>query len=371
MTADLMYLKSLSLINFKSYQQADFQFSSKLNCFVGNNGVGKTNLLDAIHYLSLTKSYFNAIDTQNIHYDADLFMIQGTFENESKTDTIACSVQRSKKKKLNRNRKEYTKLSDHIGLFPVVMISPADASLVLSGSEERRKFMDAVISQYDRDYLNDLIHYNRALVQRNKLIKDFQKEGRFSESSLALWDEQLVPAGERIYKKRVEFIRDLIPKFQKYYNIISEKKELVSLVYNSQLHDQDFRDQLQAHREKDRILQYTTFGIHKDDLDLMLGDHSMKKVGSQGQQKTYLVSLKFAKSDFIKDITGKKPILLLDDIFDKFDAKRVAQIIRIISESEFGQIFITDTHQTRLDDILSKMETDYKVFRINKKISEI
>jgi len=366
-----MYLKSLSLLNFKSYQQAEFLFSSNLNCFVGDNGMGKTNLLDAIYYLSLTKSYFNSIDTQNIHFDAELFMIQGTFESDQKSDTVTCSVRRSKKKKFSRNKKEYTKLSEHIGLLPVVMISPADASLVLSGSEERRKFMDAVISQYDKKYLDDLIHYNRALLQRNKLLKDFQKEGQFSESSLALWDEQLIPAGERIYAKRVEFIKDLIPKFQKYYNIISEKKEVVNLRYNSQLHDQDFRGQLLAHREKDRILQYTTFGIHKDDLELILGDHSIKKVGSQGQQKTYLVSLKFAKSDFIREITGKKPILLLDDIFDKFDAKRVAQIIRIISESEFGQIFITDTHQTRLDDILSKMNTDYKVFRINQKVSEL
>ena len=368
---DPMYLQSLSLINFKSYRQADFKFSSKLNCFVGNNGVGKTNLLDAIYYLSLTKSYFNSIDTQNIHYDAEMFMIQGTFENDHKPDTITCSVRRTKKKKFSRNKKDYTRLSEHVGRYPVVMISPADASLVLSGSEERRKFMDAVISQYDKKYLDDLIHYNRALSQRNKLLKDFHKEGRFNESSLALWDEQLIIPGERIHAKRVEFIKDLIPKFQKYYDIISEKKETVGLTYESQLHGRDYREQLLAHREKDRILQYSTFGIHKDDLDLILGDHSMKKVGSQGQQKTYLVSLKFAKSDFIREITGRKPILLLDDIFDKFDARRVSQIIRIISESEFGQIFVTDTHQTRLDDILSRMNTDYKVFRINEKVSEL
>ncbi len=366
-----MYLKILSLINFKNYEQAEFQFSGKLNCFVGNNGVGKTNLLDAIHYLSLTKSYFNSIDTQNIRHEADLFMIQGSFEHEEKSDTITCSVRRNKKKKFSKNKKEYQRLADHIGLFPVVMISPEDSALVMVGSEQRRKFMDAVISQYDRKYLEDLINYNRALLQRNQLLKAFYKEHKFDAASLALWDEQLVPPGERIHARRVEFIRNLIPKFQNYYDTISEKKEIVGLKYRSQLEGKNFREELKAHNEKDRILQYTTFGVHKDDLDLLLEDHPIRKVGSQGQQKTYLVALKLAKFECIRQTTAKKPILLLDDIFDKFDASRVTQIIKIISEREFGQIFITDTNQDRLDTILSKMGTDYKIFKINNAISEL
>ena len=366
-----MYLEKLSLINFKNYEQADFEFSSKLNCFVGDNGMGKTNLLDAIHYLSLTKSYFTSIDSQNIRHFAEFFMVRGGFYFDDKTQTILCSVQRNRKKKFSRNKKDYKKLADHIGLIPVVMISPADSALILDGSEMRRKFLDAVISQYDHKYLEDLIHYNRALLQRNILLKSFFKEGRFQQEALELWNEQIIPPGERIHKKRVDFVQNLLPGFQDYYNIISSWKEKVGLSYKSQLHNNDFRTLLKENREKDGILQYTTVGIHKDDLQLELNGHPIKKSGSQGQQKTYLVALKFAKFKFIQEITGKKPILLLDDIFDKFDASRVKQIIQIISGSEFGQIFITDTHRTRLEEILQQLKADHKVFRINHEISEI
>lgn len=366
-----MHLEKLSLINFKNYVQADFNYSARLNCFVGNNGTGKTNLLDAIHYLSLTKSYFNLVDSQNIKYDAEFFMIKGIFQMEQRTETVSCSVQRNRKKKFSRNKKDYKRLAEHIGLLPVVMISPSDSAIVTEGSEERRKFMDTVISQYDRSYLDDLIHYNRALVQRNKLLKTFAKEERYLPESLELWDEQLIPPGERIFKKRVDFIQKLIPKFQKYYETISLRNEQIGLEYRSQLYNSDFREKLVQCREKDRILQYSTVGIHKDDLELKLDNRPIKRVGSQGQQKTFLVSLKFAKFDFIRDITGKQPILLLDDIFDKFDAKRVEQIIQIISNPEFRQIFITDTHKTRLENILTRIKADYKVFRINDKVTEI
>lgn len=366
-----MNLERLSLINFKNYEQADFHFSTKLNCFVGDNGMGKTNLLDAIHYLSLTKSFFTSIDSQNIKYHSEFFMVKGDFNLDEKTQTIACSVQRNRKKKFTRNKKDYKKLADHIGLIPVVMISPADSALILGGSEIRRKFMDAVISQYDRKYLEDLINYNRALLQRNILLKSFFKDGRFEPESLELWNDQLIPPGERIHKRRIEFVSNLLPKFQDYYNTISSWKEKVGLSYKSQLHDNDFRELLTRNRDKDGILQYTTIGIHKDDLQLELNDHPIKRVGSQGQQKTYLVALKFAKFNFMQQVTGKKPILLLDDIFDKFDASRVEQIIQIISEPEYGQIFITDTHRTRLEEILQQLNADHKVFRINHEVSEI
>lgn len=366
-----MFLESLSLINFKNYAQAQFSFTEKLNCFVGDNGMGKTNLLDAIHYLSLTKSFFNSIDGQNIKYEEPFFMIQGKFKTDDRLQTVACSVQRNRKKKFSLNKKDYKKLAEHIGLLPVVMISPADSALVLSGSEERRKFIDAVISQYDKSYLEDLILYNRALSQRNKLLKSFFREGRFDPKSLELWDEQLIPRGDRIFDKRVDFIEKLRPKFQYYYQNISLGKEKVGLKYKSQLLEADFRELLRTNREKDGILQYTTVGIHKDDLELQLNGYPIKKFGSQGQQKTYLVSLKFAKFDFIREITNKKPLLLLDDVFDKFDADRVKQIIDIISRKEFGQIFITDTSQARLENIFEQVDADYKVFKIRNGTVEI
>jgi len=366
-----MHLQNISLINFKNYSQVELEFSARINCFVGNNGVGKTNILDAIHYLSLSKSFFNSIDSQNIKYEEDFFVIQGDFLRENTQEKIYCSSKRNRKKKFKRNKKEYQRLADHIGLLPVVMISPADSNLITGGSDERRKFINAVISQYDRNYLNDLIQYNKALAQRNKLLKDFVRLGRFDAESLELWDDQLIPLSQKIYTKRVDFINKLVPVFQKYYDSISLGKETVGLVYQSQHNDGNFRDVFREALDKDRILQYTTRGIHKDDLVLELDDYQIKRVGSQGQQKTFLVALKFAKYEFIKEVSGSNPILLLDDVFDKFDASRVTQIIQLVSENQFGQIFITDTHQSRLEKILSELSADFRLFRINKEIEEI
>jgi len=366
-----MHLQNISLINFKNYSQVELEFSARINCFVGNNGVGKTNILDAIHYLSLSKSFFNSIDSQNIKYEEDFFVIQGDFLRENTQEKIYCSSKRNRKKKFKRNKKEYQRLADHIGLLPVVMISPADSNLITGGSDERRKFINAVISQYDRNYLNNLIQYNKALAQRNKLLKDFVRLGRFDAESLELWDDQLIPLSQKIYTKRVDFINKLVPVFQKYYDSISLGKETVGLVYQSQHHDGNFRDVFREALDKDRILQYTTRGIHKDDLVLELDDYQIKRVGSQGQQKTFLVALKFAKYEFIKEVSGSNPILLLDDVFDKFDASRVTQIIQLVSENQFGQIFITDTHQSRLEKILSELSADFRLFRINKEIEEI
>lgn len=360
-----MYLKELSLINFKNYSQSELVFSPKINCFIGSNGVGKTNLLDAIYYLSMCKSYLNPIDSQNVRYNEDFFVLQGDYLLKDKNESIYCGLKKNKKKQFKRNKKEYQKLSDHIGLLPVVMISPTDNSLILDGSDERRKFMDSVISQYDKVYLDNLIRYNRALVQRNKLLKDFYQHRSFDADTLDIWDEQLVALAEKVYRVRVKFVEELIPIFQEYYTRISGDKETVQLVYNSQLHESDFRDLLKDALEKDRIVQHTTVGVHKDDLTLTLENYPIKKAGSQGQQKTFLVSLKLAQFDFIKHISGFKPILLLDDIFDKFDKERVRQIIELVAENHFGQIFITDTSQDRLENILGEIKIQHHIFIID------
>jgi len=359
-----MYLKNLNLTNFKNYELNELEFSSKINCFTGNNGVGKTNILDAIHYLSLTKSFFNNIDSISIRHEEDYFIIQGTFERDGEEDRIYCAFQKQKQKLLKRNGKEYQKLSDHIGRYPVVMISPSDSALITEGSEDRRRFMNKIVSQYNREYLDAILRYGKALQQRNKLLKDFRSSGKFDSDSLSIWDAQLVKYGTYVFNEREVLVNELIPVFQEYYSHISSGKEKVKLNYRSQLSEGNFREALNNSMTKDRILEYTTVGIHKDDLLLEMDDYSVKSLGSQGQQKSYLVALKLAKFDYIKRKAGFSPILLLDDIFDKFDAERVEQIIRLVGNHRFGQIFITDTHQSRLQEILTSHNTDYKLFSI-------
>ncbi len=366
-----MYLQNLSLINFKNFEQAELQFLSKVNCFVGNNGAGKTNLLDAIYYLSFCKSYFNSIDNQNIKHNENFFLIQGNYYRDEKIENIYCGIKRNQRKIFKRNKKQYNKLYEHIGLLPCVMISPADNYFITEGSEERRKFIDGVVSQFDKQYLKDLINYNRALNQRNKLLKDFSKNtNSFDLETLEIWNEQLINLGKKIYNKRVKFINELTPIFQKYYDFISIGNEKVELVYQSQLHNADFQELLNSSLEKDRILQYTTTGVHKDDLSLKLEKYPLKKFGSQGQQKTFLLALKMAQFDFIKKIQNYKPILLLDDIFDKLDAQRVKQIIKLVADNNFGQIFITDTNKDRVESILSDISIEYKLFIIDNGIVE-
>ena len=359
-----MYLKKLALTNFKNYELNELEFSPKINCFVGNNGVGKTNILDAIHYLSLTKSFFNSIDSISIKHGEDYFIIRGTFVRDDEEDQIYCAFQKQKQKLLKRNGKEYKKLSDHVGKYPVVMISPADTALITEGSEDRRKFMNKIISQYSAEYLDSVLKYSKALQQRNKFLKDINTSGNFDPDVLAIWDAQLVKYGSYVYNEREVLINELIPVFQEYYSLISSGKESVKLKYRSHLSEGNFAETLQNSFNKDRYLEYTTIGIHKDDLLLEMDDFLVKSLGSQGQQKSYLVALKLAKFDYIKRKAGFSPILLLDDIFDKFDAERVEQIIRLVGNHRFGQIFITDTHQNRLKDILSSHKTDYKLFRI-------
>jgi DNA replication and repair protein RecF len=361
-----MYLKKLSLTFFKNYDQAELMFSPKINCFVGNNGVGKTNILDAIHYLSLTKSFFNNIDSINIKHNEEYFIVQGSLVRDNEEDNIFCAFHRQKQKILKRNGKEYQKLSDHVGRYPVVMISPADNALITEGSEVRRKFLNKIISQYDSGYLDSVLKYNKVLQQRNKLLKDFKMSGRFDADTLSIWDSQLIKYGTYIFRERDVLVDELIPVFNEYYSSISSGKEIVKLVYRSHLKDGDFDQMLRNSVDKDRILEYTTVGIHKDDLILEMDDYPVKSLGSQGQQKSYLVALKLAKFDYIKRKAGFSPILLLDDIFDKFDAARVEQIIRLVGNHRFGQIFITDTHKSRLQDILTTVDSDYKLFKISE-----
>lgn len=360
-----MHLQSLSLMNFKNFEEAEIKFSPRINCFVGNNGVGKTNLLDAIHYLCLCKSYFNPVDTQNIRHINEFAIIQGQFSSGENTDEVLCSIHHNRKKVFKRNKKEYSKLAEHIGLFPLVMISPEDSSLIMEGSDERRKFLNSVISQYNKEYLTDTIHYNKLLSQRNKILKDTGGQGSADENMLEIYDTQMVPLAERIFHNRSVFTQKLTPIFRQYYHSIAPLHENIDLLYHSQLHEGDYPELLKRSRGKDRVMQYTTTGIHKDDLILKLNDYPLKKNGSQGQQKTFLVTLKLAQFDFIKEMKNLRPILLLDDVFDKFDESRVRQIINLVSDDHFGQIFITHTDESKMQSILNDMHINHHLFRVD------
>lgn len=367
-----MYLKKLTLTNFKNYDSTDLEFSPRINCFVGNNGVGKTNILDAVHYLSLTKSFFNSIDSVSIRHGEDYFIINGVFDSNGEEDQIYCAFQKQKQKVLKKNSKEYQKLSDHVGRYPVVMISPADSALIAEGSEERRRFMNKIISQYNAEYLDSALKYGKALQHRNKLLKNFRLTGKFDNEELVMWNSQLVKFGTYVYNERKSLVNELIPVFQENYSMICSGKEQVKLSYRSHLSEGDFAEALENTVARDRFLEYTTIGIHKDDLILEMDGFPVKTLGSQGQQKSYLVAMKLAKFEYIKRKSGISPILLLDDIFDKFDADRVEQIIKLVGSKRFGQIFITDTHQSRLHEILSSHNTDYRLFRIsNNAIDEV
>ncbi|MDP4209630.1 MAG: DNA replication/repair protein RecF [Bacteroidota bacterium] len=360
------FLRNLTLLNFKNYEDVSLQFCDKINCFVGDNGIGKTNILDSIYYLSLCKSFFSGVDSLNIRHGHEFFVIQGEYAREDKTENIYCGVKQGFKKVFRRNNKEYDRLSEHIGLLPVVMVSPADSGLIIEGSEERRKFIDAVLSQFDHQYLDDLLRYNRVLTQRNLLLKDFARSNWFDADMVEMWDEQLVASGVRIFEKRKLFISNLIPVFQEYYEFVSGGKEKVELSYESRLLTGDFANMLKNSIEKDRKLQHTSVGIHKDDLLLSLSGFPIKRVGSQGQQKTFLVALKLAQFDYIKKEAGTFPLLLLDDIFDKFDAHRVAKIINLVASKNFGQIFITDTSSERMSEILKQIDGEYRLFHISE-----
>ena len=404
--AHRMNLKKISIINYKNITEAELSFSPKVNCFIGHNGEGKTNLLDAIYFLSFCKSSTNPIDSQCIKHNEEFMMLQGVFgqqttdngqrttdNGQQTTDNrqrfgddsdgegqtvvgsplsvvnrdsdnieVYCGLKRGRKKSFKRDKKEYQRLADHIGLIPLVMVSPADQELILGGSEERRRFMDVVISQYDRVYLNNLMRYQKALQQRNMLLK---QEEEPDPELLLLWEEMMAQTGEPIYQARKAFVAQFIPIFQEYYARISQNREMVSLRYISHGDRGPMLPTIQNGRAKDRIMGFSLHGIHKDDLEMCLGDYPIKREGSQGQNKTYLIALKLAQFDFLKN-TGNHttPLLLLDDMFDKLDSTRVEQIVRLVAGDNFGQIFITDTNRDHLDSILQNLEQDHALFLV-------
>ena len=355
-----MFINHITILNYRNIVECDLTFSPKINCFLGNNGMGKTNLLDAIYYLSFCKSHLTPFDNQVIKHDADFFMIQGEYTFGEKTENISCGVKRRRKKQFMRNKKEYERLADHIGFVPLVLVSPADSSLIAEGSDERRRFMDIVISQYDRQYLDNLMTYNQLLQNRNALLKNGEK---IDNTILEILEEKLCTFAKPIFDCRKKFIEDFIPVFKEFYNKISNEKEIVDLYYISHLQqDTTLKEQFLHTREKDKILGYTTHGIHKDDLKMTLQGFPLKNIGSQGQNKTFVAAMKLAQFIFLKNVSKKTPLLLLDDLFDKLDTERVTKIIEFISQDNFGQIFITDTNREHLNEILFKNKIENKIF---------
>ncbi len=359
-----MILKSLSLLNYKNFDSKCFAFNEKINCIVGNNGIGKTNVLDAIYHLSFGKSYFNPISSQNIKHDEAFFVINGDYEKADKTEKIIISLKRGQKKIIKRNGKSYERFSEHIGFLPLVIISPADRDLITEGSDTRRKFMDSVISQSDKYYLDDLIKYNKVLSQRNSLLKYFALNNTYNHDTIEIYNTQLSEFGSRIYSKRKAFLEAFIPVFKSRYQSISNGSESVDLNYKSDLSDGNLNELLLQVINKDKALQYTSVGIHKDDLIFNIENHPIKKFGSQGQQKSFLIALKLAQFDVIKTQSGVNPILLLDDIFDKLDEQRVAQIIKLVDDENFGQLFISDTHAERTENVVKQIHQSYKIFKL-------
>lgn len=360
-----MRLESLSLIQFKSHAQREFDFIDGINCIVGNNGVGKTNVLDAIYYMSFCKSYFNPIDSQNIKREEPFFMIQGTLERDGNSYQVACGLKRGDKKTFKFNGKKYKRLADHIGKIPLVMMTPSDTDLIHFGSDVRRKFMDGVIAQYDSQYLDHLLQYNKVLNQRNAVLKQFAESGRFDSDTIYVWDAQLDKYGSPVYEGRKAFMERFIPVFQKYYHMLAGGHEEVTISYESQLHARSFADGLADHSDKDRRATYTTFGVHKDDLQFLLDDFQLKRFGSQGQQKSFIVALKLAQFDFIRDQKGVKPLLLLDDIFDKLDSKRIKSLLELVSEHHFGQVFITDANKLRVEELFADIGVNPNLIKLD------
>ncbi|MBP6312215.1 MAG: DNA replication/repair protein RecF [Flavobacteriales bacterium] len=358
------HLGRLHILNFRNHKDAELELGPQVNCFVGSNGTGKTNLLDTVHYLSLTKSYFDPIDMHNIQHGEDQFMVQGTLQTANGQDTILCSVRKGHRKVFNRNRKEYERLADHIGRYPVVMVTPYDGQLVLDGSEVRRKFIDGLIAQFDKTYLDSLIRYNRALVQRNTMLKQYALDGRGSSEMLEPWDEQLVNHGSVVFEVRKGFMKEMVPLLESHYQGISSGPEKVALTYRSALLETSMRELLRNSLHKDRAAQYTTVGIHRDELLFTINDQPLKRYGSQGQQKTYLIALKLAQFDLTQARSGLRPILLLDDIFDKIDPQRMRHLLKLLSDRKFGQVFITDTDATRLHTALDGLDLDVRFFHL-------
>jgi len=359
-----MYLKELQLFNFKNFDEKQFEFDEKINCFVGYNGVGKTNVLDAIYFLAFGKSYFNNNTRQIIRFEQTGFSIKGIFDMENKIENMFVSYQIDKKKIIKRNNKAYDKLADHIGLIPLVMISPYDRDLISEGGETRRKFVDRIISQTDKTYLNNLISYQKVLSQRNKLLKYFAANHHFDAETLDIYNEQLHKYGTEIYEKRKSFIETFNPYLKEKYHQLSQGKEEVDISYYSELEVKPLRHLLSENIQKDRLLQHTSKGIHRDDFIFEINLHPIKKFGSQGQQKSFLIALRLAEFEFLKNKSDRIPILLFDDIFDKLDESRVEQIVKMVNDKTFGQIFITDTHAERTEKLIKNIHQSFKIFHL-------
>ncbi|WP_044118405.1 DNA replication/repair protein RecF [Alkaliflexus imshenetskii] len=361
-----MHLNHLNLLNFKNIRQAELSFIEGINCFVGDNGAGKTNLLDAIYYLSFCKSYFNSIDSQLICHEEEFFVVQGRYERDSQPEDIYAGLKRSQKKQFKRNKKEYPRLSEHIGLLPLVMISPGDERLIVDGSDQRRKFVDGVISQIDKNYLEQLLRYNRILNQRNTLLKSARGKSGVIESQIDIWNSQLALTGQAIFDRRRMFVEQLEPVFQKYHNYISGGNEVVKINYHSHHQKGDIELMLQHNLAKDIVLGYTTRGVHRDDLELLLNSYAVKKDGSQGQKKTFFIALKLAQFEFLNSHFGYPPVLLLDDLFDKLDENRGNRLVELVGSDLFRQIFITDTQKQRLLDIVKHTGKNYAFFDVKE-----
>ena len=353
-----MYLKRLSLINFKNIGQEEFPLTPGINCFVGDNGAGKTNFIDAIHYLSMCKSAFSMTDTQSVRHGEEFFLLEGSYErSDGRGEQIVCSFARRGGKTLKRNGKEYDRLSDHVGLVPVVIVSPADTALVSDAADERRRYLNGCISQLDRGYLSAVMRYNAVLAERNRLLKT-----RPDETMLQIYDMQLCEHGKAIHARRQEFAERLQPVTAAYYSILSGDREQVELHYKSELNDRPFEEILLDARQKDIVNEFTTAGIHRDDLVLKIGGYPLRKYGSQGQQKSFLIALKLAQYAIVARSKGERPLLLLDDLFDKLDMGRVEQLIKLVSGEEFGQIVITDCNKVRLETILGRQGGNYRLY---------
>ena len=360
-----MFLKHLHLINFKNIELAQLELCEGINCFIGSNGAGKTNMLDAIYYMSFCKSFFNPIDSQNIRHGHDFFVIQGSYETNGEDEHIYCGLKKGVKKQFKRNKKEYDKLSNHIGLLPLVMISPQDERLIIEGSEQRRKYIDSVISQYDKAYLENLIKYNKVIAQRNVYLKNLKALDGLAHDMLDVWDYQIVELCKKISLARSKFLEELNPVFLEMYNFISGDKETVGFEYKSHLNSGDFEISLKESREKDMVLGYSTKGIHKDDIDFKIGGYPIKKMGSQGQKKTFLIALKLGQFRFLSEHKKRKPLLLLDDIFDKLDSERGDRLIELVGGDFFNQIFITDTQLNRIEPVLKKINKESRIFLVD------
>ena len=357
-----MIVNKLSLLNYKNILQADIVCSSKVNCFFGNNGMGKTNLLDAIFYLSFCKSHIHTPENMTITHNENLCVLQGEYLYDDRIEDICCVIRHGQRKLFKRNQKVYDRLSEHIGLLPLVMVSPADLELIRGSGEERRRFMDVVISQYNNAYLQALINYNRLLLQRNRLLREHIQDITLYE----VLEMQMDTLGNLIFEERRRLIQSLVPYFNTYYQQICRSAETVNLRYTSQLYDGQLEKQLASNRERELLIGYTLTGIHRDDLEMTLNGHLIRQTGSQGQNKTFLIALKLAQYAFLAAKRNTKPVLLLDDIFDKLDAERVEQIVDLVSGDQFGQIFMTDTNRKYLDQLLTGINQDYTLFKVEK-----